>query len=68
MTFRIVTLTTIYAEGETHLEAFDGLGADAPRLESYEHDGDYLTLHYTDGCNLLIPEHQVRYIAYRDQS
>ncbi|MEV4975534.1 hypothetical protein [Streptomyces scopuliridis] len=61
-TFQIVTDNRTYTQGDTH-HAFTPLGRDAAYLESYEHEGDFLVLHYDDGLRLDIPEHRIQYIA-----
>ncbi|WP_406004408.1 hypothetical protein [Streptomyces sp. NBC_00987] len=67
-TFQIVTTDDrVYTEGASEEFTFDDLGGDEPCLESYEHDGDYLQLHYSGGYRQLLPEHRIKYIAYLDQ-
>ncbi|MFE7106614.1 hypothetical protein ACFU98_35240 [Streptomyces sp. NPDC057575] len=67
-TFQIVTTDDqAYTQGSSRVGTFADLGGEAPCLESYEHDGDYLQLHYSGGYRQLIPEHQIKHIAYLDQ-
>lgn len=61
--FQIITTDNrIYTEGDTD-SFFKRLGQESARLESYEHEGDFLVLHYKDGFRLDIPEHRIQYIA-----
>ncbi|MFI5769628.1 hypothetical protein ACIA74_13915 [Streptomyces sp. NPDC051658] len=67
-TFQIVTTDNqAYTRGESQLGIFMDLGGYSPRLESYEHDGDYLQLRYSGGYRQLLPEHRIKHIAYLDQ-
>ncbi|MEV6102642.1 hypothetical protein [Nocardia sp. NPDC051981] len=67
-TFQIVT-----TDGQAHIQGrfqtgtFTELGGEAPRLESYEHDGDFLVLCYEHGFRQIIPEHRIKYIACLNQ-
>ncbi|MFD7867339.1 hypothetical protein [Streptomyces sp. NPDC059783] len=64
-TFQIVTTNgQALTEGYAQAGTFSDLGGEAPVLESYKHDGDYLELHYTGGYRQLIPEHRIDHIAY----
>ncbi|MFF8910625.1 hypothetical protein [Streptomyces olivaceoviridis] len=61
--FQIVT-TDDQAHTEGHISfAFKDLGYDSARLQSFEHDGDYVVLHYEHGLQLNIPEHRIKYVA-----
>lgn len=61
--FQIVTTDgQAITEGETSF-VFGDLGYDSARLQSFEHDGDYVVLHYEHGLELSIPEHRIKYIA-----
>ncbi|MCX4863477.1 MULTISPECIES: hypothetical protein [unclassified Streptomyces] len=67
-TFQIVTTDNqAYTQGTSQRGTFIDLNGYAPCLESYEHDGDYLQLRYSDGFRQLIPEHRIKHIAYLDQ-
>ncbi|MFB6873732.1 hypothetical protein [Streptomyces sp. NPDC056323] len=67
-TFQIVTTDDqAYTQGSSRVGTFADLGGEAPRLESYEHDGDYLELRYGGGYRQLLPEHRIKYIAYLHQ-
>ncbi|WP_330173002.1 hypothetical protein OG875_04985 [Streptomyces sp. NBC_01498] len=61
-TFFITTDETTHIQGET-TELFKALGVASARLESYDHQGDYVDLTYTGGLNLAIPEYRVRRIG-----
>lgn len=65
--FQIVTDEASYTEGSTEHFAFKSLGSEYATLQSYEHEGDYVVLHYADGYRLAIPEHRIQYIAYLGQ-
>lgn len=61
-TFQIVTTDDqTRTQGDT--EAFTALGHETATLESYEHEGDYVVLRYSQGLELAIHERHVRYIA-----
>lgn len=66
-TFQIVTVDNqAYREGSPVANQFTGLvsaTADTPRLESFEHDGDFVQLRYTGGLTIGIPEHRIAHIA-----
>lgn len=49
-----------YTDGDR--EKFEFLGVNAT-LESYEHDGDYVVLNYSDGIAKSIPEAQIAHIV-----
>ncbi|MGW2090035.1 hypothetical protein [Streptomyces sp. NPDC001880] len=67
-TFQIVTTDSqAFTQGRSRVGTFADLGGEAPRLESYDHDGDYLELRYSDGFRQLIPEHRIKHIAYLHQ-
>lgn len=61
-TFQIVLVDgTTYTSDEQHDPTF-GQFPEA-RLESYAHEGDWLRLQYTSGCELEIPERRVAHIV-----
>lgn len=67
-TFQIVTTDgQAYTQGHRRVGTFTDLGGEAPRLESYEHDGDYLELRYSGGYRQRLPEHRIKHIAYLNQ-
>jgi hypothetical protein len=65
--FQIVTDKDSYAEGESEYFAFKDFGERYITLQSYERDGNFVVLHYSDGYRLAIPEHRIQYIAYLGQ-
>lgn len=67
-TFKVVTTDDqARIQGEEELYAFKTLQNETPTLESFEPDGDYVILRYSQGLRLAIPESRIKYIAYLDK-
>lgn len=67
-TFQIVTTDDqCHTKGRSELGTFRVLGHEAATLESFEHEGDYVILCYSEGLRLAIPESRIKYIAYLNE-
>ncbi|MDT0608840.1 hypothetical protein [Streptomyces lancefieldiae] len=61
--FQIVTVDDqAHTEGREYPH-FADLGFEWARLKSFEHDGDFLALHFEHDLTLFIPESRIKHIA-----